>query len=161
MARRSRRRQRGFARPGSISLGNLPSLIVPAATGAAGALAVNGVTNYMIPESMRPTLLSGNMAYVTRAGIAVLIGMLGPKFLPKFARVTRDAAMGALIVTAADFGKSVALANDINLSGLSYIGPARVASQGAGNVRQIGAYIGRPGATPRMAGMGAYIRRGR
>lgn len=158
--RRSRSRQRGFARPG-FSLSGVPALIMPAAVGAAGALAVNGITNYLIPESMRATLLTGNTAYVTRAGIALLIGIVGPR-IPGVGRYARDMAMGALIVQAADFGKQIALSNDINLSGLSYIGPARIAASGQGNVRQLAQYIGRPGAMPRMAGMagmGRLIRR--
>jgi hypothetical protein len=98
------------------------SLLIPSAVGAAGALAVNAVVNYApLPDALK----AGNTVYLTRAGLALAIGMVGPR-LPVLGRYASDMARGALIVTMTDFGKVLALQQNINLSGLGYIGPARV-----------------------------------
>lgn len=149
MARKRRNRSsRGISR-GSFS--RPLSLLRPAATGAAGALIVNGIVNHApIPD----TLKAGNMIYVTRAALAILLGIFGPK-LPMVGRYASEAAVGALIVTATDFGKLLALQNGVNLSGLGYIGPARVVPMGQLLARP--GSRGSPVARPPM-GVGQFVR---
>lgn len=128
------------------------SLVAPAVTGAAGALAVNAIVNYApLPD----TLKGGNMLYLTRAGLAILIGMFGGR-IPVIGRFAHQAALGALIVTAADFGKLLALQQGVNLSGLGYIGPARIIS-GPGRASGVGRFV--PRNSMSAPGVGAFIPR--
>ena len=139
--RRGQRARGGFAQP--------LSLIAPAATGAAGALLVNGIINYApIPDMLK----AGNMLYLTRAGIAILLGLFGPR-IPFIGPFAHNAALGALIVTAADFGKMLALQQGMNLSGLGYIGPARVVASNGG----VGRFI--PRTVMSAPGIGAFVPR--
>jgi len=158
MARRrsSSRRSSGrgaFSRP--------LTLLQPAAIGGLGALAINGLVNY---APLPATLKVGNTVFLTRGVLAVLLGMFGSK-LPIIGRYAADMAKGSLIVTIADFGKTLALAQGVNLSGLGFINPGRVVSIGPkaltnGNRSGAGMYVppGRvgmyvqPGRT--MAGLG-------
>lgn len=98
------------------------SLLAPAAVGAAGALVVNALVNYgPIPDTMK----QGNALYLTRAGLAILLGLFGSK-VPMLGRYASDMAKGALIVTVTDFGKVQALAQGYNLSGMGYANAARI-----------------------------------
>ena len=151
MAKRRRHRRNPVTIKGTFA--RPLSLITPAATGAAGALLVNGIINYApIPDQLK----SGNMLYLTRAGLAVLLGLFGPR-LPVIGRFAREAAVGALIVTATDFGKLLALQAGMNLSGLGYIGPARVIGV-RNNNGGMGKYV--PNVRAMNApGMGAFVPR--
>lgn len=145
--RRSRSSRRGITRG---SFARPLSLLMPSAVGAAGALAVNGIINYApIPDNLK----AGNMLFLTRAAIALGLGMLGPK-LPVVGKYARDAAQGALIVTMTDFGKVIAIGQGVNLSGLGYTGPARV--------MRTGQYLKAPGASMSGVagvGQGRWVRR--
>ena len=125
MSKRSRKgRSRSLTGRGSFS--RPLSLVRPAAAGAAGALLINGIVNHApLPD----TLKAGNMIFVTRAALAIALGLFGPR-LPIIGAYAREGAIGALIVTATDFGKLMALQQGINLSGMGYIGPARVVPMG-------------------------------
>lgn len=118
------------------------SLLQPAAVGGLGALAVNGLVNY---APLPATLKVGNTVFLTRAVLAVLLGMFGAK-IPIIGRYAGDMAKGSLIVTIADFGKTLALAQGVNLSGLGFINPGRVVSIGPralnnGNRNGAGMYV--------------------
>lgn len=152
MARRRRHRRNPVSIKGSFA--RPLSLIAPAATGAAGALLVNGIVNYApLPDQLK----SGNMLYLTRAGLAVLLGLFGPR-LPVVGRMAREAAVGALIVTATDFGKLLALQSGMNLSGLGYIGPARVIGVRNGN-GGVGKFVPATNRVMSAPGMGAFVPR--
>lgn len=143
-----RRHRRNPIALGRGSFSRPLSLAGPAITGAAGALAVNAVVNYApLPDFLK----SGNTLYLTRAGLAILLGLMGPR-LPFVGRYAKDAAVGALIVTATDFGKLMALSQGVNLSGLGYVGPGRVVGNGMGRLER-GA-IAAPG-------LGAFVPRNR
>lgn len=160
MARRRRSRSGAVAKRGSFS--RPLSMLVPAAIGAGGALAVNGILNYAVPDSLKENLMSGNMVYVTRAGIAILLGLFGPR-IPVVGKYASDMARGALIVTMTDFAKVQAAGQGYNLSGLGYIGPGRIANRGGGNVRALpgmgnaGMYVN--GGMGRAAGVNMYVNR--
>jgi hypothetical protein len=151
MRHRKHRRSRGSHSRGAFT--KPLSLVAPAVTGAAGALAVNAIINYApVPDQLK----AGNMLYLTRAGIAILLGIFGPR-LPFVGRYAHAAALGSLIVTTTDFGKLLALQQGVNLSGLGYIGPARVLS-GPGRTGNVGRFVPR-GNTMSAPGMGAFIPR--
>ena len=69
-----------------------------ALTGAGGAILVNTVLNYvpMLPVALK----SGNGKYLARAGMAIAVGVFGPKMLPE--KVATDMAVGALTVALHD-----------------------------------------------------------
>lgn len=123
----AKRRRSSSRRRGSGSFSRPLSLLKPAAVGAAGALTLNAITNHAIPENLRGTLLAGNTAYLTRGAIAVLMGMYGPR-LPFVGRYAGEMARGALVVVFADLLRQLAMQSNlpVNLSGMGYIGPARV-----------------------------------
>lgn len=152
MRRRHRRRNpisgKSFSRP--------LSLAAPVLTGAAGALTVNAIMNYApLPDAMK----QGTVLYLTRAGVALLLGIFGPR-IPVVGRYAREAAIGSLIVTATDFGKLMALQNGVNLSGLGYIGPARVIPARPNGVGRFIAGNGNGnGARMRAPGVGMFVPR--
>lgn len=152
MSRRRRRNpisRESFKRP--------LSLLAPVATGAAGALTVNAIMNYApIPDTMK----QGTTLYLTRAAVALLLGIFGPR-IPVVGRYAREAAIGSLIVTATDFGKLMALQSGFNLSGLGYIGPARVIpARPNGNMGRFIAGNGNGnGARMRAPGVGMFVPR--
>lgn len=142
----ARRRSRARNRAASRSNFSRPlSLVMPAFIGAGGALAVNAIVNYApLPDVMK----TGKAIYLTRAGLAVALGMFGSR-LPGIGRYAGKMAEGALIVTMADLGKQVATEQGYNLSGygLGYTSAARIAPPN--NVRRMS------GVRP---GMGMYVR---
>ena len=120
---RERKRSRSMLARGSVS--RPLTLLVPAAIGAGGALAVNGLVNHVpLPDALK----LGRMIYVTRFGLAVLLGTFG-KQLPVIGKYAGDMARGAMIVTMTDLGKELSLQAGVNLSGTGYVGPARVVSR--------------------------------
>jgi hypothetical protein len=149
---RHRRRRHARTSSGRGAFTKPLSLVAPAVTGAAGALVVNGIINYApIPDQLK----AGNLLYLTRAGIAILLGMFGPR-LPVVGRFAHAAALGSLIVTTTDFGKLLALQQGVNLSGLGYIGPARVLT-GPGRGNNVGRFVPRNAMS--APGVGAFIPR--
>lgn len=176
MKRKSRRGRRSARRHLSgmrASLRSPITMLQPAVIGAAGALAVNGVMNYvtMIPD----TLKTGNTVYLTRFGIAWLIGMLGHK-VPGLSKYANALAQGGMVVAMTDLGKSLALSAGMNLSGTGYAGPGSVVSRGSlplvsratlpalptvsqgGADRQGAPFFGMSGTGRYMRGAGLYTR---
>lgn len=148
--RKSRSRSRSMLARGSVQ--RPLTLLVPAAIGAGGALAVNGLVNYVpLPDMLK----TGRMIYLTRFGLAVALGVFGRQ-LPVIGRYATDMARGAMIVTMTDLGKELSLQTGVNLSGTGYVGPSRIVSrQRNGN--------GRPGNVVRMlprSGTGMYVPQG-
>ena len=127
MAHRRHRRHRTHRNP--ISFGGtraqVNSLFKPALTGAVGALAVNGLINYLpLPD----TLKAGRMIYATKAVLAVLLAMVG-RNLPVIGRNAHQLAEGSLTVTLTDLGKDLALAyGGMNLSGTGFLNPGYIVS---------------------------------
>lgn len=118
--RRSRRRSN------PISLRNPVAMLMPALIGAGGALAVNAVVNYIPLPAM---LTQGRMRYVTKFGIAVLLGTVGRKFLGSKAE---KMAEGSMIVTMTDalkdvVGGATGLQLGENDDGIAYYSPAQIA----------------------------------
>lgn len=137
------------------------AILQPAAIGAAGALTMNGLINYLpfIPDNFK----LGNNLYLTKALIALAIGTLGPR-LPVVGRYAGKMAEGAMTVLMTDIGRNLAIQQGMNLSGTGFVSPARIVSlpaNGSRGVAGAGEYV-----TPRrMAGVGRagmYVRgRGR
>lgn len=103
LARVHHTRRRHHARrrnPISMRGGNIGEMLMKGATGAVGAVAVNAITNYL-PAVVK----SGNVMYVTRTALALLIGTVGTKFGGKHARAMAE---GALAVNFADLINSFA-----------------------------------------------------
>ncbi len=108
----------------SVSVNSAMALLKPAAAGAAGALALNGIVNYTpIPDMLK----AGKMMYVTRSVLALLIGVVGSKVGP-LRPYARSMALGGLTVTLADLGKELASGTGVNLSGVGYINPGWIAT---------------------------------
>lgn len=129
------------------------AVLQPAAVGAAGALAMNAVVNYVpgIPDQMKV----GNNLYLLKAGIALLIGTFGPR-LPVVGKYAGKMAEGALTVLLTDIGRNLAMQQGYNLSGTGFVSPARVVSLPSNGART-GEYVT---AQRRMAGMrgtGQYV----
>jgi len=101
VARRHTRRRRNPI-GGMLSAGNIGSMVMNGLKGAVGAVAVNAVTNFL-PAPVK----TGKVLYVTRAGIAILIGTLGRKVLGANARTMAE---GALAVNFADLINSLGVA---------------------------------------------------
>lgn len=160
MAKRRRRSRRYARNPVSIrrALSNPMGVVKPAVVGAAGALAVNGIVNYVpfIPDSFKV----GNALHLTKAALALILGTIGPK-LPIVGRHAGKMAEGALTVVMADVGKQLAMNAGYNLSGTGFVNPARVMNgngNGGGNVRQIGQYVRGPGVAGVRGSMRQYVR---
>ena len=123
------KRKRRRTRRNPISLrsagAQAQALFQPALTGAAGALAVNAIINYApLPDMLK----EGRTIYLTKAALAVLLGMLGRQ-LPFIGRNAAAMARGALTVVLTDLGKDLALAyGGMNLSGIGYLNPGWVVS---------------------------------
>lgn len=130
------------------ALSNPVAILKPAVVGAAGALAVNGIVNYVpyIPDSFK----TGNALFLTKAALALVIGTFGPK-LPVIGRHASKMAEGALTVTMADVGKQLATSAGYNLSGVGYANPAVVMNRAPGRPA-LSMYVN--GQRPGMAGVG-------
>jgi uncharacterized membrane protein YeaQ/YmgE (transglycosylase-associated protein family) len=103
-------------------------LLKPAAVGAAGALIVNGLVNYLPFATYAPSLTSGRMIYATKGALAVLLAMFG-RGIPGIGRHAADLARGSLTVTLTDLGKDLALAyGGMNLSGTGFLNPGYIVS---------------------------------
>lgn len=160
MAKRKHHRRRAARRHNPISikgaLARPMGVLIPALAGAAGACAVNGAVNssYM-PDSLK----TGNMLYLTKGALALLIGTFGPK-LPVVGKFAHKAAEGALTVLATDIAKQVALEKfNVNLSGVGFVNPARIVSSvPAGNVRALSMYTRGVGGIAGMQRAGMYVR---
>lgn len=151
MAKRRRKSRRTSYRRNPLNLSGFMPMLTKSATGAAGALAVNGiVSNTPIPDSLK----TGNMMHLTKAGIALALSVFGPK-LPVIGRFARDMALGSLTVTLTDLGKQVAAGQGVNLSGLGYVSPAAMVNRNLPyNAASLGGKFARLGG----GGMGQYVR---
>ena len=131
----SRRRRRS----NPISLNKPLAMLMPALYGAGGALAVNAVMNYVPLPAM---LTTGRMRYITKIGLAVLIGTFGKKLLGAKAQAMAE---GAMIVTMTEAMKDiVGGATGLQLGdsdGISYISPAQLAAY-TDDGSQFAAYLG-------------------
>ncbi len=169
--RRSRRYRRNPASRGvSMSTGGAMGLIKPAFVGAAGGLTVNLLTN-QIASSLPDTLIEGKMLYVTKAALAMAVGIFGGK-LPGLRPYARGMAQGAMTTILYDLGKEMGAGAGINLAGMGrtgYINPGYVSTPlmpGGrtipGAMGRVAQYLPTPGAQMnglRGARVGQYIRR--
>lgn len=138
--KRSRRRGRSLALGGRLlpRLSTIQPLMIGAFQGAAGALAVNAVLRFL---PLPAFLVTGRVMYVTRAMVALGIGMVAQNVAG--GRIGTRMMEGALTVVAVDVVRDLLMTTaGINLG---YYSPARVVG-------------GRPangnGAAMRMAGIG-------
>lgn len=107
--RRTRRARRNPI--GGLSGGAILAQLVGAAQGAAGAVAVDIAIKYLpLPAAMK----AGNMQHVTRAGLAIGLGLIGKKFV---GRAAGRMAEGALTVSAYGILKNVANSAGMKLAG--------------------------------------------
>jgi len=106
-----RRRRRN---PVSATGGLMP-LLNAALMGAAGATAINAAVSYLpLPTALQ----TGNMKHVTKAAMAIGLGLFGRRFLGKAAL---SMAQGSLTVTMTDAIKDVAAGAGMSLG---YYAPA-------------------------------------
>lgn len=113
-----RKRRRSVARRNPIGLsgGALMAQMMGAAQGAAGAVAVDIAIKYLpIPAAMK----AGNMQHVTRAALAVGLGLLGRKFV---GRAAGRMAEGALTVSAYGMLKNIVNSAGMKLAGADDMG---------------------------------------
>ena len=136
---RARRRN-----PIGLSGGVIGSMVMNGLKGAVGSVAVNAVTSFL-PAAVK----TGKVLYVTRAGLAILIGTVGRKFLGAHAR---PMAEGALAVNFADlinsFGATILPGSQLHGVGGEYLGEFL---SGAHTVQSL------PGGNFNDAGMGEYV----
>jgi hypothetical protein len=135
---KSRRVRYNFSsNPANFSLKQVTSEFGPAVIGAGGALVVDWIFgNIPLP----PTLTTGIMLPVTRIGAAIGVGVLAGMIAGK--ATGEKVAVGALVVTSYSIIKnflttnvpSLTLARFVpsqhRLSGLGYVGPARIPGGG-------------------------------
>jgi hypothetical protein len=104
--------------PIGLSGGHIGSMVMNGLKGAVGSVAVNAVTSFL-PAAVK----TGKVLYVTRAGLAILIGTVGRKFLGAHAR---PMAEGALAVNFADlinsFGATILPGSQLHGVGGEYLG---------------------------------------
>lgn len=159
-ARRSnpiRRRRRHYLR-NPIRLGNLGSMLTNAAIGATGAVIVDNIVK-RIP--LPAALMSGNMAYITKSGLAVLLGVVANMAGPKFGRIGAKMAEGSLLVTVYQALNNVVLPMVPGLQGLGYWGSGYTVATDQGGpsmaglgYSSTGEYVG---AMAGMHGMSEYV----
>jgi hypothetical protein len=136
----------GFIRSLTPSLNNMKPMLIGAFQGAAGALAVNAALRF-IP--LPAILVTGRTIYLTRAALAIGIGMIAQNFLG--GKMAVRMAEGALTVVAVDALRDIVLTTTgVNLG---YYSPARIvgsrATTGSGAaMRQNGNGV---------AGVGKYL----
>lgn len=82
----------------SLSVKSIGAMGMTALQGAGGALLVNTALNYV--PFLPAALNSGNGKYLTRAGAAIALGVLGEKVLPR--GMAQNMAVGALTVALHD-----------------------------------------------------------
>jgi hypothetical protein len=129
-SKRRRRRSRGSRKSGGVgfvksfspSVRNIQPMLIGAAQGAAGALAVNAIVRYAPLPAM---LITGRMAFLTRAALALGVGYVASNVLPN--RVAARMAEGALTVVAVDALRDLILTTTgVSLAGVSYYSPAQL-----------------------------------
>jgi hypothetical protein len=160
-ARRSnpshRRRRRSYSR-NPIRLGNLGSMLTNAAIGATGAVIVDNLVKRL---PLPATLMSGNMAYITKSGLAVLLGVVANMAGPKVGRIGAKMAEGSLLVTVYQAINNVVLPMVPGLQGLGYWGSGYTVATDQGGPSMAGlGYSGAGeyvGAMAGMHGMGEYV----
>ena len=126
----------GFVRSLTPRLANIKPMLLGAFQGAAGALAVNAALRF-IP--LPAILVTGRTIYLTRAALALGVGMVAQNFLG--GKMAVRMAEGALTVVAVDALRDIVLTT-IGLN-LGYYSPARIvgsrATTGSGaSMRQNG-----------------------
>lgn len=125
---RSRRRRGG----GSMGLGGVMEMLVPAGIGAAGAIALDmAYASLPLPAS----LTTGTLAPVTRIAGAIAIGVAVGAVMGR--RNGALAGAGALTVTMYDIIKPLVASSFPSVPGLGYWNPARTMGT------YVGAYVGR------------------
>lgn len=141
--RRTRRGARRHNPIGGLSMGGVTGMLLKGLKGAGGAVVINAVTHYL-PAAVT----TGNVNYLTRAALSILLGTVGQKALGSTAR---DMAEGALVVTIHDFINSMTgtLLPGSDLKGLgAYMSEVRQLPNVSGRV-----------VDSELAGMGEYIYR--
>lgn len=124
--KRSRSRSRGggggFVKSFKPSLSSIQPMLLGAAQGAAGALAVNAIVRYApLPEM----LITGRVSYLTRAALALGVGFVAANVVPN--RVAQRMAEGALTVIAVDALRDLILSTTgYSLGGVGYYSPAQL-----------------------------------
>ena len=102
--------------PAGIS-GGISGMLMQSLQGAAGAIAVNTLLNYIpLPAMMK----SGNVKYIAQGVAGILLGVAGRKVMP--ARLAANMAVGSLTVTLHDAIKDLAgsMIPGVNLGGVGY-----------------------------------------
>lgn len=139
VARNPIRRHRRRRNPIGMNATKPSELLMPALVGALGATAVNTVLAN-VGSALPATLMTGNMQYITRAALSILLAMVGRK--SGKANIWTQAAEGSLTVT---FHDAI-----VSLGGGSL--GAYMPGRGA-------QFVPSPGARPaqRLNGMSAYL----
>lgn len=138
------------------------TMLKNAALGAVGATAINtAIGRLPLPAS----LMVGRVSYLTRAGVAIGLGILAEKTRLLGAGTLAKMVEGSLTVTLYDAIRAEAAAAGVNLGGMGYYLPGRGASavpSASGNATpRLGMYATGPGANvmpmPQrgMAGVGS------
>jgi hypothetical protein len=148
LARVSHKRRARRRNPLNLGGGAIGSMVMNGLKGAVGSVAVNAVTSFL-PAAVK----TGKVLYVTRAGLAILIGTVGRKFLGAHAR---PMAEGALAVNFADlfnsFGATILPGSQLHGVGGEYLGEYL-----SGSATQNLSYQASPAAEYQMNGVGEYV----
>ena len=148
-ARRSRRTRRH--NPIGGGMGNIGGMVMNGLKGAVGGIAINAVTHFL------PAAVSqGNVMYVTRAALAIVIGTVGRRVLGQHAR---PMAEGALTINFADlinsFGGGKIPGSELHGVGDAYMGEFLSAARTRDALPYAPTYTGHM--DTELAGMAEYV----
>lgn len=138
-------RRRHHRRHNPIGSAGMKGLLMPAIKGAAGAVLVDAVFNFL---PLPATLTTGTIGMVTKAAAAVALGTMGRK---AFGHSATDMAIGSLTVQTYGLLRQLLPAS---ITGLGYISPG---VQVGANVPPA---IAAPAPSAGVAGLGMYLNSG-
>ena len=129
-------RRRRRSNPIGGMFGGIVPQLMTALKGAGGAIAVNAIYNYVpLPAMLR----QGKMVYVTKAALAMFLGVFGRRFLGAAAT---DMARGALTVITTQAAVEVLANTGLRLgesySGIGYYSPGEAMD----GIQGLGEYVG-------------------
>lgn len=140
-----RRHRHHARRRNPIGSAGMKGLLMPAIKGAAGAVLVDAVFNFL---PLPATLTTGTIGMVTKAAAAVALGTMGRK---AFGHSATDMAIGSLTVQTYGLLRQLLPAS---ITGLGYISPG---VQVGANVPPA---IAAPAPSAGVAGLGMYLNSG-
>lgn len=143
-----RRHRKHYRRNPIGSVGGIGNLLMQSFQGAAGGVLVNTAFNYIpLPAS----LSTGNLRYIAKGALAILLGVAGRKVMP--AKLATNMAVGSLTITMheAITGFAATMLPSVKLGGIGYY---------TGGYPASAIPMSRSAPAPQTRGMAEYVRSG-